>query len=218
MKKTIIVAFVGLFISLTAFSQMSFNVSPGLGIQGAHFGFKAGSVQPYVGFQYLGGSYINKETGEEWDSDEGEVVDYEDQTKVSVNVYMPTVGVKVYMGSGAVQPYLNFTASKPIIRGKMQANGEESPEFAEELKKIKVLSGAFAFGAEYFVDDNFSIGGEFGVRYLGGKYQDTYESSFWNPDEAEYQDTEITTTQKVMASPTYTVVTLTYFFGGGSGD
>ena len=33
--------------------------------------------------------------------------------------------------------------------------------------------GEFGFGIEYFFDENFSLGGEFGLRYIHLMYEET---------------------------------------------
>jgi hypothetical protein len=62
------------------------------------------------------------------------------------------------------------------------------------------------------------MGGEFGIRYMGGKYSDTYTSTFYNPDLGDDQETEITNSFKAHVSPTYAKVSLNFYFGGSSAE
>jgi len=96
----------------------------------------------------------------------------------------------------------------------VEVDGEEVDEVGETLKDINLFAGELGFGVEYFFDDNFSIGGEFGIRYLGGKYDDSYTDTFYNPDTNSDQETEIEETYKVSTNPTFTKISLNFYFGG----
>jgi len=217
MKKVVLLLSLCLVLGLKGYSQFSFGVAPGLSTNSAYFGYKAGKVVPYVGFQFanVGGSL--EESGEEWDYDIDEVIDYSDKTKISGSLYVPTLGIKFFaVEHNNLKAYFNLSLSKPILGAKVEIDGEEVEEVSDVVKEIKLFGGEFGFGVEYFFDDNFSLGGEFGIRYIGGKYSDSYEDSFYNPDLGDDQDTEITNTLKAHLNPTYSKISLNFYFGGGS--
>ena len=68
------------------------------------------------------------------------------------------------------------------------------------------------YGIEYFVDENFSIGGEFGFKYLHLKYHGTNQSDFYNQNTRTYQNTDIKSSFNLSTNPTYSRVSLNYYF------
>jgi len=77
---------------------------------------------------------------------------------------------------------ISATLFKPMIFGKEIEDGTE--EEIEELKDINIWGGEFAFGTEYFLSENFSLGGEFGLRlaiYVNDHDSDTdtYKESLY---------------------------------------
>ena len=51
--------------------------------------------------------------------------------------------------------------------------------------------GELGFGMEYFFDENFSLGGEFGLRYLHLRYKDSYNDEIYNPNTGQDENVEI---------------------------
>lgn len=191
MKKAILLISVGLFFAFNAYSQFSFGVAPGLNTNTAYFGFKVGPVVPYVNFQYAGGSMKYENTAADVEQ------------KYSVKLIMPGIGAKFFfITKNKIQAYANVNVVKPFLSGKLVVDGEEITEFADEIKKISIIGGSAGFGIEYFFDDNFSIGGEYGLMLLNGKFDDT----------ADYDEK-----YTLNVAPTYSKITLSYYFGG-SGD
>jgi hypothetical protein len=211
MKKTILLLAVCLLFGLKGYSQFSFGVAPGLSTNSTYFGYKIGKVVPYVGFQYANARFILEQTGMEWDG--LDVVSFSDETKVSANIYIPNIGVKFFaVEKNKLKAYFNLSIAKPIIRAKVEENGTEVEELNDVLKDIKLWGGEFGFGVEYFFDDNFSLGGEFGIRYLGGKYTNSYQQDVYNG--VDMQPEDFADTYKLGLMPTYSKITLNFYFGG----
>jgi len=185
MKKAILLISVCLLFAFKGYSQFSFGVAPGLNTNTAYFGFKLGPVVPYVNFQYAGGSMKTDDTGVE--------------TKYNVKLIMPGVGAKFFfITKNKIKAYANLNVVKPFVSGKLEVDGEEIPEFKDMIKNISLLGGGVGFGVEYFFDDNFSIGGEYGLTYIHGVNDDS---------DNDYK-------VSINGMPTYSKITLSYYFGG----
>ena len=212
MKKTILLVALFMMLGLKGFSQFAFGVAPGLSTNSAYFGFKIGKVVPYVGFQYANAGFKIEQTGMEWDG--ADVVPFSDEMKISANLYVPTVGVKFFaVEHNKLKAYFNLSLAKPLVRGKAEENGTEVEEINDVLKEVKLFGGELGFGVEYFFDDNFSIGGEFGLRYISGKYTNSFEQDVYNGSEMQPEDFEDTFRLSLM--PTYSRISLNFYFGGG---
>jgi hypothetical protein len=209
MKKIILLAALIIAFGLKGHSQFAFGVAPGLSTNSAYFGFNTGKVVPYVGFQFMNAGLKLEMTdhyydGVEWNDDDG-------SETIGINLYMPVLGFKFFaLESNDLKAYFNLSATKPLLRGKMKDDaGNENEEFAKTLKDIKILGGQFGFGVEYYFSSNFSIGGEYGIMYLGGSYKSEEEYTSGGEDALR------TTTIKPRIMPTYSKFSLNYYFGGG---
>ena len=208
MKKLILFAALVMAFGLKGYSQFAFGVSPGLSMNSAYFGFNAGKVVPYVGFQFANIGLNLDMTDHYYDGVDW--VDDESNMKVGVNLFMPTLGLKFFaIESNDLKAYFNLSATKPLLRGKMDIDGTEQEELGNTLKDIKILGAEFGFGVEYFFSGNFSIGGEYGIRYIGGKYVNENEYTYNGEDALQ------TTTINLRLAPTFTKFSLNYYFGGG---
>jgi len=181
--------FVILFTALwstSGFGQAVFGVSPGLGFNSAYLGIQVNdNFIPYLSMQYLGVHYLYEEE------------DYQEELNASAIV--PTLGAKLFLGgSGPIRSYLNGSISKPLITGKLQYDGEPDEEFADAVDNISVLGAEVGFGVEYFFDARFSIGGEFGIRFVSGKF--------------EVDDEFDPYSVKAGVTPTYTKISFNYYF------
>ncbi|MFO7370635.1 MAG: hypothetical protein R6X09_10230 [Bacteroidales bacterium] len=215
MKKLVLLLAVCLLFGLKGYSQFAFGVAPGLSTNSAYFGFKAGKVVPYIGFQYAGLAIKLEESGEAWDDDEYDIIPYSNDIKIKGNLYVPNLGVKVFaVEQNKLKAYFNLSVAKPFLSAKYEEDGEEFEELSDLVKEIKLIGGEFGFGVEYFFDNNFSIGGEFGLRYLHAKYTNSYEDEEYNYDTGTYEDVTIENTLKASMSPTYSKISLNFYFGG----
>lgn len=215
MKKLVLLFSVCLLFGLKSYSQFAFGVAPGLSTNSAYFGFKAGKVVPYVGFQYAGVAINFEESGEMWDDDEYDIIPYSDDIKIKGSLMVPNIGVKVFaVEKNNLKAYFNLSVAKPFLNAKFEVDGEEIDEVSETVKDIKLFGGEFGFGVEYFFDDNFSVGGEFGLRYLHAKYSNSYEDEVYDYNTGTYEDVTIENTVKAGMNPTYSKISLNFYFGG----
>jgi hypothetical protein len=211
MKKATLLIFVCLLFGLKGYSQFSFGVAPGLSTNTAYFGYKAGIVVPYVGFQYAHIGVNIDFNDHYWDGVDW--VTESNDMKINGNLYIPTLGAKVFaIQKNKLKAYFNLSLTKPMIRAKAEQDGTEIEEVGEEVKKIKLFGGEFGFGVEYFFDDNFSLGGEFGIHYMNGKYDTENVYEYNGEDRTE------TTKYNISLAPTYSRISLNFYFGGGSAE
>jgi len=207
MKKIILLALFVMAIGFNSYSQFSFGVAPGIATNSAYFGYKADKVVPYVALQILNGSFKRDYTdryfeGPDWVTDKSNM-------KGNVNIIVPTLGVKFFaIETGNLKAYLNLSGSKPFISGKMKEDDIENEDFADAIKKVKLMGAELGFGVEYFLSSNFSVGGEYALRYLSG--------NFTEKDEYEHNSRPAVETTKYTLNiiPTVAKFTLNYYFGG----
>lgn len=212
-KNLILIAAMLMLVSAPAFSQLTFGVAPGLNLNSAYFGYKTGKAVPFVGIQFMGISFKNVATGTEWDYDAGAPTDFEDEIKVKGSIFMPTLGLKYFaVEKNKVKGYLIAAIAKPMLNAKMTYNGEENEGINETLDKISLWGGMVGVGAEYFFDDNFSVGGEFGLQVITGKYDDEFTDTYWNPSTSTYVEADFTETANVSLMPTYSKISLNFYF------
>ncbi len=204
----------GLLLSFDTSAQISFGVSPGLSFNGAYVGYKVkAKIMPFIGFQALSANYRLRYERYQFNDNTNSVQPVTDESEVKATLLMPNLGARYYLiDKENLKGYLSLNIAKPIIRGKAVFDGEEDEEFSESLKSMNIWVGEFGFGAEYLFDEHFSIGGEFGVRYLRFKAADTYTQSVYNPTTGNYEDKEAKNAYVFAASPTYSRISLNFYF------
>lgn len=212
-KSTIALLFI-LCMNVKNYGQFTFGVSPGIGLNSAYAGYSINDkIVPFFGFQYMHAGFKYEETGEEYDWELNQVVAYSYSNKFSGNLFIPSIGLKYFFTPlNKIKPYLTLCLSKPFLSAKIEDDGQEDDDFKESVKNLSLLGSEFGFGIEYFFDENFSLGGEFGLRYLYLKYKDTFETEIYNPNTGDYQASEIEESYRFNISPTYTKVALNYYF------
>lgn len=209
-KNLILIAAIIMVASVPAFSQFTFTAAPGLNLNSAYFGYKVGKVVPFVGVQFMGANVKTVQTGTEWD---GGPVAFTDEMKIKGSILMPTVGLKFFaIEKNKVKGYMTAAFSKPFINAKMEYNGEENEEIGEILDRISLWGATAGVGAEYFFDDNFSLGGEFGLQIVAGKYYEEYVDDYYNPNTSTYVDADFTREINVRLMPTYSKISLNFYF------
>jgi opacity protein-like surface antigen len=166
--------------------QAAFGVSPGLGFNSAYLGIKVNDkVLPYISLQYAGAKYKYEEP------------DYTDE--FSGSLIVPTLGLKLFLGgTNNIRSYLNIAVSKPIVSGELKYDDEVDEAFDDAISNISLIGAEAGFGVEYFFDDNFSVGGEYGIRYLGGKFEVN----------DEFDDYSV----KANIKPTYSKIGFNFYF------
>ena len=197
-----------------SYGQFSFGVSPGIGFNSAYLGYKIDNkFVPYIGFQYLYGKFKYEEKGYIYDSYMHQIIPYSETTDFSGNLYIPNIGLKYFVKQqNQLQAYFSLNIAKPLISGKLKYDRQADEEFNKYMKAICMWGGEFGFGIEYFLDENFSFGGEFGLRFLHLKYEETHNREIYNPNLSTYQTVKIEENLLIKTSPTFSKVSLNFYF------
>jgi opacity protein-like surface antigen len=148
----------------TLASALVFSVSPGQTLQGAQFGLSFGNLQPYVGLDLLGASGKLKTTNPDGTYAE---------LSAGATLYIPNVGARFYFTSKELKPYVYLGLLKSVatvdLKSKTQiAETDLLPgDVKDQLTSLLGFMGITAgFGAEHPFSEHFSVGGEYGFRYL----------------------------------------------------
>lgn len=194
--------------------QFTFGISPGLRLNSTSFGYRIkDKVVPFIGFQYIHANASYEESGERYDYDIDQIVSYSELEELSGGLYIPNIGVKYFpIQRDKLQAYFSLCISKPILSAKAFYDGEEDEQLMEDIESLSLWGGEFGFGVEYFFDENFSIGGEFGLRYLSLKYAESSERNIYNPDGEEPYATEIKRNLSYNMNPSYSRISLNFYF------
>jgi len=214
-KVTVLAIVASILFTTQGFGQITFGVSPGLGFNSAYVGYSIKSrIVPFIGFQSMSAKYQLAESGESYDWETGVKAAYSDALELSGQLLVPNLGIKCFiLQKNKLQAYASLTVAKPIISGKITVDEEVNEELKEYLKDISIWGGEFGVGVEYFFDNNFSIGGEFGCRCLNINYAHTSETEIYNPTTEVYEPSEMTRDFNLNLNPTYSRVSLNYYFG-----
>lgn len=214
MKIKVTLSLVLLLLSTQAFSQFSFGVSPGISFNSAYFGYKINNkIVPFIGFQYAGAKLEMEESGIRNDFNTGQIVSYNEKDEFSASIAVPNIGVKYFIKQqNKLQAYLLYSFSKPIINAKITNNGVDDEDFIENIKNISMWGSELGFGIEYFLDDNFSFGGEFGLRLFRLKANTSRTNTIFDPNTGNPQEVEIKNDYGFKLSPTYSRISLNFYF------
>lgn len=212
--KSFIILIAALGFSVNGYSQFTFGVSPGIGLSGTYFGYQANDrLMPYIGFQYLNANYIYEESGIKYDWDLGAVKNYTDEIEFSGSVFIPNIGAKYFIKTqNKVKAYVDLNIAKPFLKGELVNDGDENEDFKSTVEALKMWGAELGFGMEYFFDDNFSLGGEFGFRYVKINYDDSYDSDYYNPDTGEYVPSKVDNKITLSSSPTFSKISFNFYF------
>jgi hypothetical protein len=183
-------------------------------LNGANFGYKINDrFVPFIGLQYLNVNAEFKETVVEYKTEFKDAETYANNESFKANVYIPAIGLKYFfLHRNKLKAYGSIRFFKPLVNAKDVYNGEENEYLNEILGAVNVWGGSLGFGSEYFIDENFSVGGEFGLRSFRGTLNETNEVQRYNYDTGDYYDAEVTDDILVCLRPTYTIISLNYYF------
>lgn len=213
-RKLFIVVIIFTAFGPESYSQFSFGVSSGLTFNSGYFGYNFNNkAVGYLGLQYINGNITGEMTYEDFDYDLMNMVTYTEDNSLKGGIYIPTIGVKFFIAEkNKLKAYLNANISKPIINAKVEFDGDEDEDVKNTVDALSFFGGEAGFGVEYFFDDNFSIGGEFGLRLIRGKYE--YSDTRWvyNYNTDEDEQTTYETTIKANINPTYAKFCLNFYF------
>ncbi|MCB0429976.1 MAG: hypothetical protein H6585_08450 [Flavobacteriales bacterium] len=140
-------------------AQTVFTVKPGLNLNGVNVGYKTGIVEPFVGLQFA--NIMAKSTYTNTSED-----------VIKAHLYMPSVGARVFvLDQGPLKGAFSASFFKPVISGESTTD----TTFQEDIKHVSVWGCELGFGMEYFFDEHFSVGGEYGYR--AGFFRHTYSTN-----------------------------------------
>jgi hypothetical protein len=196
------------------YCQFSFGVSPGIGLNSAYFGYKISEkVIPFIGIQYLYGSLKYEERGEEFDDNLNKLVPVTKNNELSGNLLIPNIGLKYFLKQqNKIQAYISICISKPLLSGELKEDGEVDKDVKKLVDNLSMWGGECGFGVEYFFDENFSIGGEFGIRYLNMHYEEFSEDEIYNSNTGQYLKSEVNKDYKLNLSPTFSKLSVNFYF------
>ena len=199
MKKMIFLTAILIAFAMQGFGQFSVSVTPGLAFNSARFGYKINNkIVPYAGLQYFKLKYSIEE-----DPEQGRDFDYE----FKGNITIPNIGVKYFfIEKDKLKAFGNLSLMKPMIKGKIDNDGDDE-DLGDALEKMQIWGGELSAGVEYFFDDHFSIGGEYGLRQI--KARSKYKTERWDYMGDEY---DVDVDLKYMISPTFSRISINYYF------
>lgn len=201
----------------SGYGQIVFGVAPGLSLNSAYVGYKIdNSIVPYFGFQYLSAGIEISEFGQEYDYDLDKMVSYLNKAEVNASIFMPNIGIKYFVAKqNKINAFLNLNLSKPILSAEIKDNGTDDSDLKdinEGIDNLSIFGGELGFGVEYFFDENFSIGGEFGIRYFHLEYDDVRTREVYNPANGQNQLVDFKDNFQFNISPTFSRISLNYYF------
>lgn len=204
-----------LLVTYSGYSQFTFSVSPGIQMNNASFGIKKNKFKPNIGLQILTGSTSLTESGQRFDYNVGDIVNYEDKYKYSGVAIMPVIGLQYYIKeSEKLKAYAAINFTKVFVSAKVEdsTNPNANTELKDIIKKINILGGQLGFGTEYFFDQYFSVGGEFGIRLFYINYIEEHEHSIYNPNTNETIESKTKYKYDFSLNPTYAKISFNYYF------
>ncbi|MBI3133779.1 MAG: hypothetical protein HYZ14_03805 [Bacteroidetes bacterium] len=215
MKKSILLCALISLLNAVSFSQLTLSVSPGINLNGATVGYKISDrFVPYAGFRYMRASMDYTYSGSEYSAIvPGQInqVEYTDEAKV--NFMLPTIGLKTFLVSrNKLKAYVSVSASKPMLTGKYIEDGTVNQQVKEELRNMHFFAAECGFGMEYFFDANFSIGGEFGLRYMKFRYSAEHDETIYDPFSGASTPATHEHDYNFALSPTYSKIALNFYF------
>lgn len=168
---------------------------------------------PYLGVQFYNASGKVETSGQEFDPFTGQFENFEDVSKISASMLIPTIGLKYYaFEKEGLRGYFNVNFSKPLVFGKAEYDGMEDEFFQEQLDALSFWGGEFGFGTEYNFSEAFSVGGEFGLRWVRANDEITTTSDYYDPNTGTVVVTEQTSDLSINFSPTYARFSFNFYF------
>jgi hypothetical protein len=196
----------------TSVGGLVLTVKPGTALQSASLGFAKGAISPYVGFDAVG-LKVDVTTDEEqtdtWGWSGYTTRTWErDKTHVEGSAFLliPHLGLKYQFAQGRkVRPhvyleyfralaFVNASGSDESWTRTWQNEVEQDPSYTRDpldsgkaedaAKDILAFHGInLGAGAEYYFADEFSLGGEYGLRLIFTSAE--YKDSDSDPSELE---------------------------------
>lgn len=161
MKKVFMILLVLLFAGATFGQQYVFSVKSGSKLEEAQFGYVMGNIQPFIGLDYLSLSAdVDLGLGDDFG---GETIPLE----AGASMYIMSVGARMYFGNAPTKIFVFGGFMKSFASLDLSAAGEDAPdEFTDPFKDLLSFTGfKFGLGAEYKIDEHFSVSGEYGFYF-----------------------------------------------------
>jgi hypothetical protein len=208
-------SFLLLALCTVARGQFMFSVRPQLlSLNGAAFGHKFPSdLALFGGMDYMHvGATVDASTSYSYSASGSSRT-----SEASLSLYNLFVGVKYFVAnSGSAKGYIVGEVSKPFFSLSVETNGEQDPTIEQLSDNLSIWGVKAGFGGEYFFADDFSLGGEFGLRYffVSTNTEQTSPSIYYIPNPPYYATGTSTskTDVKLDLGLTYTMLTLNYYF------
>ncbi len=210
MKKQLLITLTLLLATWSiSFGQFTVGISPGLKLNSAQIGYKINRFVPFVSFQYLQISQEYIREGLNY-NDNSEIVEETYSYKQSVGIYLPTIGVKYFFKEHEqLKAYGLLSIIKPIV------SSSEEDSFGSDNEIIdppNIWGGELGIGIEYFLSDNFSLGGEFGIKYFHFSSEENSNNELYDYNTGEIVSNPINEIWKYRANLTYSKVSFNYYF------
>lgn len=216
MKKILTTFVFVTLISIMSNAQFTATVKPGFNLDGVSFGYRFSKLTPFIGFQYLGfkanSSYESVHKYWDYDSTYYETRDYR-TTKIKGRAFIPYLGIKYhFLNQYPLQAYAIASINKPILSGSYEHTYDGNPDPDDELndaiRSTSLFGGELGLGGEYFLNEHFSLSGEFGFRFAFFSYAYDYTDT-----DSGYQDYYAYTDQlDLKLNSTYTAIALNFYF------
>lgn len=210
-KLGLMIAFLGLIHS--GFGQLTFSVAPGLSMNSANIGYKFNRIVPFIGCQYFGASANYQYTYQEFNYDTGQIETLSESSDAKLNLFLPNIGVKYFFKeTEKLKAFATLNIAKPLLSGSVSYDNAIDTDVNSLFSGLRIWGGELSFGTEYFFDEHFSIGGEFGLRYVRIKSKTETDRTIYNPITDEFVETKAQYNAKLIGKPTFTRVSLNYYF------
>ncbi len=129
------------------------------------------------------------------------------------SVLLVHLGLKYYIKeAGSLKANVTLNLSKPIVTGKVVDDEIEEDFVKDAIKGFSSFGGELSFGVEYFFDEHFSVGGDFGLRYLHVGTETSEETTVFNGLTGLEEASTNTYRSKINATPTFSRIGLNFYF------
>jgi hypothetical protein len=212
MKKKLVMIGIMLCLTVTSFSQVSFSVSKGSILTAATVGYRFNKIVPFIGFQYYGASANIESSSQEFDFNAFGLITNSYDTELKANVFLPSLGAKYFfLEREKLKAFTSLSFTLPIVTLK-SGDKDDNKEINDALSNVILWGGELGVGVEYFVDEQFSIGGEFGLRYIHFSYSNTDDYIVIHPITGALLEAESSENIRLNISPTFSKISLNYYF------
>lgn len=186
------------------------SIQPGQLSNTATFSYRTGHFQPYAGIQMMNlGASLNSEW-QEFNSS-GRLVDAFDRTSLNLRIFIPQIGCRYnFKSSEQFTLFANAGLSTVMMRGNSSA-GVTQPTMSDVLKNNKIFGAQAGFGAEYFFNKHFSIGGEYGIRTMQIRNTTTYNNDIMDPTSGDWVTSKRTESVKFVMTPTFAKLFFSFY-------